>query len=342
MHSLQRWISESKPKWDQLQAYLDQLNDNQISFSNLSTNLEILKLYQKTISDLNYLKINSPQSQWVTHLDHLVAQAYSALHHTHSKNSKFNFIHYFFNEITRAFQRHRWAFFLSLLISLIAALMGATIIHHNEKNRIHLLSNFIHSSHQNPEERVKIELNNQKLESTNTHKNQALFAGSLFKQNIKVCFYAIAFGFTCGIFTLVILFYNMIVLGAITYDFFRYDQMRFLLSWLLPHGSVEIPAVILSATAGLMLGHALLGWADHHSLNHRLKLISKDITALIILIIILLIWAAIIEAYISLHHDPVIPYKIKIIFGTFQFLLLLIYLFRPLKPYSLNESTSSN
>ena len=42
----------------------------------------------------------------------------------------------------------------------------------------------------------------------------------------------------------------------------------------------------------------------------------------------MLIWAGIIEAFFSQYHEPVIPYAVKIGFGTLELILLVLFLAR--------------
>ena len=74
---------------------------------------------------------------------------------------------------------------------------------------------------------------------------------------------------TWGVGTFIMLFYNGVALGAIVVDYIRDGQTKFLLGWLLPHGVVEIPAILIAGQAGLILAFALVvvltpahaGWA---------------------------------------------------------------------------------
>ena len=42
----------------------------------------------------------------------------------------------------------------------------------------------------------------------------------------------------------------------------------------------------------------------------------------------MLVWAGIIEAFLSQYHQPVIPYMAKIIFGCVELVLLILFLAR--------------
>ena len=63
--------------------------------------------------------------------------------------------------------------------------------------------------------------------------------------NIGVSIKAMALGMTWGIGTLIILFYNGVILGLVAVDYIIDGQTIFLLGWLLPHGVIEIPAILI-------------------------------------------------------------------------------------------------
>ena len=122
------------------------------------------------------------------------------------------------------------------------------------------------------------------------------------------------------------LFYNGVILGAVALDYVLAGETAFLLGWLLPHGVIEIPAIVLAGQAGLVLAGALIGWGRSISLKERLRNISGDLVTLIMGVAVMLIWAGIVEAFFSQYHEPVIPYEVKIGFGVLEFILLILFL----------------
>ena len=52
------------------------------------------------------------------------------------------------------------------------------------------------------------------------------------------------------------LFYNGVILGAVAVDYVRAGETKFLLGWLMPHGVIEIPAILIAGQAGFMLALA--------------------------------------------------------------------------------------
>jgi uncharacterized membrane protein SpoIIM required for sporulation len=89
---------------------------------------------------------------------------------------------------------------------------------------------------------------------------------------------------------------------------------------------IEIPAILISGQAGLLLASALVGSSRRATLRQRLRGISNDLLTLIGGVSLLLVWAGIIEAFLSQRHEPEIPYLVKIAFGLVEFGILCAFL----------------
>jgi uncharacterized membrane protein SpoIIM required for sporulation len=126
----------------------------------------------------------------------------------------------------------------------------------------------------------------------------------------------------------IVLFYNGVVLGAVALDYVRAGQAKFLAGWLLPHGVVEIPAILIAGQAGLLLASALIGRERRGTVRTRLRALSPDLVTLIGGVAVMLIWAGVIESFLSQYHEPVIPYAAKIAFGVVELVLLGLFLGR--------------
>jgi uncharacterized membrane protein SpoIIM required for sporulation len=122
-------------------------------------------------------------------------------------------------------------------------------------------------------------------------------------------------GMTWGVGTLILLFYNGVILGAVAADYIAAGFGTFLTGWLLPHGSVEIPAILLGGQGGFILAGALIGWGGRTTRSDRLRAVAPDLFAIVAGAAVMLVWAGMVEAFISQYHKPVIPYGLKIAFG---------------------------
>jgi uncharacterized membrane protein SpoIIM required for sporulation len=135
-----------------------------------------------------------------------------------------------------------------------------------------------------------------------------------------------ALGMTWGLGTLIMLFYNGVILGAVATDYIGAGYATFLVGWLLPHGSVEIPSILLGGQAGFILAGALIGWGGRATRTERLRAIAPDLFAIIAGAAALLVWAGLVEAFVSQYHRPVLPYGLKIGFGVCELAALTFFL----------------
>jgi uncharacterized membrane protein SpoIIM required for sporulation len=85
----------------------------------------------------------------------------------------------------------------------------------------------------------------------------AFFGSYLFSHNTRVGILAFAVGVLGGFPTVLLQFYNGIMVGAISAIFLHTDHALFYLSWILPHAVPEMTAITLCTSGGLVLGHAV-------------------------------------------------------------------------------------
>jgi uncharacterized membrane protein SpoIIM required for sporulation len=133
-------------------------------------------------------------------------------------------------------------------------------------------------------------------------------------------------GVSWGVGTALLLFSNGVMLGAVCVDYVAAGQSLFLTGWLLPHGSIEIPSIVIAGQGGLMLAHAVIGYGNPLDIRARLRQVAPDLTMLIFGVAVMLVWAGIIEAFFSQYHEPTVPYWVKILFGSIQLTALTLFL----------------
>jgi uncharacterized membrane protein SpoIIM required for sporulation len=155
---------------------------------------------------------------------------------------------------------------------------------------------------------------------------KATFSTALMTHNTRVAIFTLALGATWGLGSVIVLFYNGIILGAVAFDYVRAGQAKFLAGWLLPHGVIEIPAILIAGQAGFLLAVALIGRKQRGSVRTRLREISHDLVTLIGGVGVMLVWAGFVESFLSQYHEPVIPYSVKIGFGLVELALLVFFL----------------
>ena len=319
--NLRKFINEERPYWSELEAFLDKL-EREPQYKLDLTQLERFHyLYQRASSDLSKLTTFSAEPHTRRYLESLVGRAYGEIHETRERPHRVTPFYWFFNTFPRTFRRHIRAFWISFSAMLIGCFLGAFLISVDPDSK-YILMPFPHLQG-DPSERVAHEESSDKdrLEGF-----KAAFSSQLMTHNTRVSIFTLALGVTWGIGTAMMLFYNGVILGAVALDYLLAGETRFLLGWLLPHGSIEIPAILLAGQAGLILAGTLIGWGQTISLKMRLRKISADLVTLIIGVALMLVWAGIIEAFFSQYHEPVLPYEIKIGFGVLELILLALFL----------------
>ncbi|MEO7300828.1 MAG: stage II sporulation protein M, partial [Verrucomicrobiota bacterium] len=225
------------------------------------------------------------------------------------------------NTFPQTFRRHVRAFWFSVIITLVGCAFGGLVIAFDPGSKSVIMP-FSHL-HGSPAERVARE---EKAARDRLADHKATFSTSLMTHNTKVSIFTMALGTTWGVGTILMLFYNGVILGAVCVDYILAGQTRFLIGWLLPHGSFEIPAILIAGQAGLILGRAFIGSGKRVSLKMRLREISPDLVTLIGGVGVMLIWAGFVEAFLSQYHEPVLPYSVKIAFGAVELVLLFLFL----------------
>ena len=327
---LARFVAAEQPAWDELSAQLDALARDRSLRGRTALDLpraeRLHYLYQRAASDLARLATFSAESDLRRALGALVARAYAEIHSRGGPAGSVsgpmggNPWHWLTGTFPRTFRRRVRAFWLALAVTAAGVAFGALALAIDPDARAVTLP-FGHAD-MNPAERVAEEEHDQGKRFAGQH---ATFSGQLMANNIQVSVFALALGLTWGVGSLIVMFSNGVYLGAIILDYLRAGQGVFLAGWLLPHGSVEIPAILVAGQAGLVLGGALVGWGRRVPLRERLRAVRADLVTLIAGVALMLVWAGFIESFFSQYHAPVLPYSIKITFGVVELVALTLF-----------------
>lgn len=323
---LPRFIADRQPRWKELEETLRRLEDDPSAGMDLKEAKRFHLLYQQTAADLAKLQTFASEPELCRYVESVVAQAYAEIHETrrHTR-SDFHPLRWFWISFPATFQRHIRAFWLSVAILMVGATFGGgvVLVDPDAKETLLPFSHLLGS----PTQRVAEE---EAAKKDRMAGRKATFSSELMTNNIRVSIFAFTLGMTFGLGTMVLLFYNGVILGAVVVDYIIAGQTVFLTGWLLPHGSIEIPSILIAGQGGLILGSMLVGQGDRAPLSARMRAFGPGLTTLIGGVAVLLVWAGIIESFISQYHEPALPYWAKIAFGTLQLVLLIAFLGRRL------------
>lgn len=316
---LPRFVASEQPYWQELEGILRQLDDDPERSLSVPEIQRLHYLYERSSAGLARLDTFSAAPRLREFLSGLVSRAYAEIHETRPP------LRIDWRRLAvafpRSFRRHLLAFQLSAAITLLGCAFGWFAVRQDPQTKAALLP--FPGLMQSPAERVARE---EHAKQDRYHGVKATFSAQLMTNNIRVTILAMAFGMTWGVGTVILLFFNGAILGAVVADYIAGGQTAFLAGWLLPHGSIEIPAILLGGQAGLMLAGALIGWGNQASRSERFRAIGHDLLAIVAGASVMLIWAGLVEAFISQYHQPVLPYGLKIGFGVCELTALTAFL----------------
>jgi uncharacterized membrane protein SpoIIM required for sporulation len=319
---LGRFVETERPHWTALEKTLDWIERNPERKLSVEELEKFHGLYQRASADLAKVATLASEGELRRYLELLVGRAYAEIHEARER-TKFRPWRWISVEFPRAFRRHFRAFQLAVALTLAGVFFGSLALKIDSEAKSVLMP--FEGLQVSPSERVAKEREQKGKQLTG---KKGRFSAELMTHNTQVALMTAAFGMTYGFGTLVLLFYNGVILGAVAFDYIHGGEWLFLLGWLLPHGVIEIPAILVGGQAGFVIGHALIGWGSRVSRADRLRAIGRDIVALCAGFAAMLVWAGLVEAFLSQYHEPVITYGMKIAFGCVEAALLVLFLAR--------------
>ena len=214
-----------------------------VSLTDESMSLEAAKrfhyLYQRASSDLVKLQTFAGEVEASQFLENLVGRAYSRLHVKRASAIRFKPWDWIARVLPSTFRRHAGAFWISFSWLMFSCLLGAGLMVVAPEKKMMFLGGFGHLKGK-PSERVAKE----EREGFDGFEGRSSFASMLMTHNTRVALRVMVGGITFGVLTVWFLMTNGVMLGIIIFDYIADGQSVFLTAWLLPHGSVEIPAII--------------------------------------------------------------------------------------------------
>ncbi|MBV8140776.1 MAG: stage II sporulation protein M [Verrucomicrobia bacterium] len=318
---LKKFIERERSTWEELDQTLTRIENATLLHLTLEEVERLHYLYERTGAGLIKISTFAAEPNLVRSLESLLTRAYAELQSGRSRTSKWSLRRWLFRTFPQIFRKHIRFFLAGLLLTIFGALFGGAAVAFDPDAKAAIVP-FPHLL-QDPSQRVKEE---ESQTNPGLASSKSRFSAALITNNTRVSILALALGVTWGIGTLILLFYNGVILGAVVFDYVRAGQSVFLMGWLLPHGVIEIPAILIAGQAGLLLGQALIGWNSTETMQQRLRSITGSLVTLISGAALLLIWAGIVEAFFSQYHEPVLPYQFKIVFGLLELVALLTLL----------------
>lgn len=310
--NIQRWIARREPNWQQLESLLQRVEKKGLKSLTAWEIKQLSSLYRSVSADLARAKTNQVGKTLIHELQQLTSRSYSQIYQG-SRHQEWNTIWEFYRWGFPSILQETWGY------SAVAAgifLLGALVAWWHAWSDPTFMSMVV------PLDLIVQVRDRHELWMGSILGVEPVATTNIMTNNIKVSFNAIAGGVTAGIFTVYILAFNGVHIGAIAALVGQNNLAYPFWAFVFPHGSLELPAIFLAGSAGLLLARALL-LPGQYRRPDALKFYGFKAAQLVFGIVPMLVIAGIIEGFFS--PNPVIPQIIKYLTGSVLFALLIIY-----------------
>jgi len=279
--------------------------------------MELGGLYRRAAARLSFARSRPLDIAQRERLNALVGRAYARLYRAGGKPA-LSLRVFVLREFPAAFRLNFRFFAVALLVTLAGALTGLTAA--NREDAADALLGPGASG-----ELRQIAQRHSEVGPRNWLPDEARPAAStwIIANNLKVSAAALALGITGGIGTVLVLWYNGLLLGLVGAVVHQHNVDVDFWAFVLPHGVIELTAVFIAGAAGLMIGYALLFPGKLYR-GEAVKLAGRQAVKLLMGCALLLLGAGVIEAFLS--PVPEIPHEVKFAFALVGFLCLYAYL----------------
>ncbi len=289
-----KFIDQNKDRW---KDYMDDTNDPDIQ----------AERFVHLVDDLSYSKTFYPNSKTTQFINGLAAKQFQFLYQ--SKKLNYNRLFTFWKyELPLLFGRYHKLYLFTTVFFLLCVFLGVVASKEDP--------NFVRSILGDGYVEMT-EDNIQKGDPFGVYKDGNEFGMflNIALHNINVSLMTFVLGILGGVGTLYMLFSNGIMLGSFQYMFFAkgLGWQSVLVIWI--HGTLEISAIVIAGTAGLILGTSFLFPGTFRRID-SLKRGAKDSVKVIIGLVPFFFLAAFFEGYVTRHTGMPIWLSLSILAGS--------------------------
>lgn len=314
MSSSDRFINERKGAWQRLEDLLQLLDHTRLRRLHREEVRELARIYRRTASDLAIARAESRDPRLVNYLNSLVIRAHGRIYRADVSEETKRVRRFFTRDFPNTFRR-TWRFTaVAFAVFLIFGLIGFA--------GTWVDAEFSEFAGISPMFREAVNSKIHWWEDLN-EANQ-VGASGIMTNNIRVTFYAFAYGALIGLGTIYILLSNGLSIGSVLALTYRAGFGNDLTTFMVGHGVIELSCIFIAGGAGLLIGTAMLMPGDLSRLD-ALRLRGRDAIMLVIGCIPLLVIAGTIEGFVSpAQIPPAIKFGIAALTGVALYSYLLL------------------
>ena len=310
--NIQRWVARRESYWQRLDALLRQVETKGLKSLNAAQIRELASLYRSVAADLARAQTQQVGNILIQNLQSLTTRAYTQIYQGSRRQEWQAVVEFYRWELPRVIQQT----FAYTAIATALFILGLIVAWWYAWQDPTFMSLIV------PQRLISQVRDKHELWMGSIVGIEPLASSGIMINNLKVSFGAVAGGITAGAFTVYIMVFNGLLIGAIATLVGQNNLAYPFWAFVFPHGALELPAIFFAGGAGLLLARAIL-FPGEYRRGDALKFYGSQAVQLVFGIVPLLVIAGIIEGFIS--PNPRIPDPFKYLFGTMLFISLYTY-----------------
>ncbi|GFZ94052.1 stage II sporulation protein M [Okeania sp. KiyG1] len=310
--NINRWIKRREKNWQYLDSLLRQVEKKGLKSLPAAQIREMASLYRSVSADLARAKTHQVGNILEQDLQRLTTRGYTQIYQGNQKQ-----------EWQAVWEFCRWGFpavvqktWVYTAVATAFFLLGGLVAWWYSWQDPVFMSLIV------PESLISQVRDRQELWMGSIVGVEPLASSNIMINNLRVSFSAVAGGVSGGIYTVYLLVFNGLLIGAIGALVSQHNLAVPFWGFVFPHGALELPAIFLAGGAGLLIARAILFPGKYRRVD-ALKFYGFQAAQLVFGVVVLLVIAGIIEGFFS--PSPLVPDIFKYIVGMGLFLFLCIY-----------------
>lgn len=304
------WVEKRKPHWERLDR-LTGLAARGLGALNRSDLRDLGLLYRQTAADLAAVSEDPANARLAGWLNGLLGRSHNVIYLGHRPKAVPGIVSFYTRTYPRLFRELLWRTLLAFAIFIAAAAAGWVLTLRDPS-----------FAHRVVGEQLMSSIEKHRMWTDSIVSIQPLASSFITSNNLSVAFGAFALGITL-VGTAYMMLLNGLNVGVVSAAAWKGGMAVSVWSFIAPHGSLELPAIIIAGGAGFELAAGLL---LPGTLPRRESLTRSGARAARLLLgaIPLLLVAGTIEGFFS---PSAAPASMKFTLGALLFAALLAWLF---------------
>jgi uncharacterized membrane protein SpoIIM required for sporulation len=310
--NIQRWIGRREPNWQRLDNLLRKVEKKGLKSLTAKEIREMASLYRTVAADLARARSQKVGNTLIQSLQSLTTRAYTQIYQGSRRQEWQGVVDFYKWGLPSVIRNNFYYIAAAFGLFMVSALIAWWYAWHDP----------VFMSLVVPEGLISKVRDEGKLWMGSIVGVEPLASSSIMINNLSVSFGAIAGGITFGLYTTYLMILNGLLIGAVGTLVGQNGLAYPFWAFVLPHGSLELPAIFFAGGAGFLIAKALL-FPGKYRRGDALKFYGSQAAQLVFGIVPMLVIAGTIEGFFS--PNPAIPESIKYLFGVILFILLIVY-----------------